>query len=336
MSSTTCPIGFYQLKMMYLQLIGGFAVLLFSAEIFIRGVVSLAKILNVSPLVIGMTVVAIGTSAPELVVTLDASLSGSPGLALGNIIGSNIANVLLILGASCVLSEITGPENPNRRDSITLMAGTAVFVLLCGQGVLSFWSGGILFVAFIGFLVSSYRTESKDEAAAAEHIHEVEDMASIAAPTGVIILTVLVGMAGIIWGADLLVKGGVSIARIFGISEEIIGLTVIALGTSLPELAASVVAAYRGHSDIVVGNVVGSNLFNILGIAGVASMVTPLPVSGNILSFDLWVMLGATALVVPILTGRWHPGRGSGVAFLALYGAYIAYNGYSAGLFGGG
>jgi len=320
--------------MMYIQLIGGFAVLLLSAEIFIRGAVGLAKILNLSPLVIGMTVVAIGTSAPELVVTLDASLSGSPGLALGNIIGSNIANVLLILGVSCMLSAISGPDNANHRDSVVLMAGTLMFALLCGQGVLSVWSGGALFIAFIGFLVSSYRQESEDDAAAAENILEIEGITPIPAPPWIIFLTVLAGMAGIILGADLLVEGGVSIGRTFGVSEEIIGLTVIALGTSLPELAASVVAAVRGHSDIAVGNVVGSNLFNILGIAGIASMVTPLPVSGNILFVDLWVMLGATALVVPILAGRWHPGRGSGAVFLALYGAYIAYNGFSAGLFG--
>ena len=335
MSFTTFPNGFYPPNMMYLQLIGCFVVLLLSAEIFIRGAVGLAKIFHLPPLVIGMTVVAIGTSAPELVVTMDASLSGSTGLALGNIIGSNIANVLLILGVSCMLSAVTGPENPNRRDGIILMAGTAMFALLCGQGVLSFWSGGVLFLAFLGFLVSSYRTETKDDAAAADLILEVEGIGQIDAPPWAIFLMVLVGMAGIVWGADLLVDGGVSIARTFGVAEEIIGLTVIALGTSLPELAASVVAAYRGHSDIAVGNVVGSNLFNILGIAGLASLVTPLPVSGNILSFDLWVMLGATALVMLILAGRWHPGRGSGVILLVLYGAYIAFNGYSAGLFGG-
>ena len=136
-------------------------------------------------------------------------------------------------------------------------------------------------------------------------------------------------------GADLLVEGGVAIARVFDVSEEVIGLTVIAFGTSLPELAASVMVAYHGHSDIALGNVVGSNLFNILGIAGLAAMVAPLPVSGEILSFDIWVMLGATALVLPILAGRWHPGRLSGVFFLTLYTGYIATKAFSAGLFGG-
>ena len=322
--------------MMYVQLIGGMAVLLTAAEIFIRGAVSLAKILNIPPLVIGMTVVAIGTSAPELVVTLDASLSGAPGLALGNIIGSNIANVLLILGVSCLLSPMRSPDSAHSRDGYILAGGSALFALLCAQGQLPLWAGGVLFVAFGVFLVSTYRTESMDPAAAAEHIQEVEDMSSIDAPMWAIGLSAVIGLAGIVWGADLLVEGGVDVARTFGVSEEVIGLTVVALGTSLPELAASVVASLRGHSDIAVGNVVGSNLFNILGIAGLAAMVAPLPVSGDILSFDIWVMLGATALVLPILAGRWHPGRLSGVFFLTLYIGYIATNAFSAGLFGGG
>ncbi len=321
--------------MMYLQLFGGIAVLLASAEVFITGAVSLAKILRLPPLVIGMTVVAVGTSAPELVVTLDAVLVGAPGLALGNVIGSNIANVLLILGVSCLFAPMQGPKGANNRDAAVLIAGSVMFALLCAQGQLTAWSGGALLVAFAGFLVSTYRRETRDESAAAGHIQEVESMRSMAAPVWIVGLTVLAGLAGVVLGADLLVEGGVAIARVFGVSDEVIGLTVVAFGTSLPELAASVIAAYRGHSDIAVGNVVGSNLFNILGIAGVAAVVAPLPVSASILSFDIWVMLGATVLLLPILLGRWHPRRGGAVLFLILYGAYIGANGYGAGLFGG-
>ncbi len=320
--------------MMYLQLIGGIAVLLGSAEVFIRGAVSVAKIFRLPPLVIGMTVVAIGTSAPELMVTLDAALVGAPGLALGNVIGSNIANVLLILGVSCLFSPIAGPLSANKTDGAVLIGGTILFALLSAQGQLGTGSGALLFAAFVVFLVATYRRESQDESLAAEHILEVEGIRPMTSPMGVVILTLLAGLAGLVWGADLLVEGGVAIARVYGVSEEVIGLTVIALGTSLPELAASVIAASRGHSDIAVGNVVGSNLFNILGIAGLASMVTPLPVASQILSFDIWVMVGATALILPILAGRWHPGRGSAIVFLILYGAYIGANGYSAGLFG--
>ena len=318
---------------MVLQLIGGIVVLFVSAEFFIRGAVSLAKIFNMPPLVIGMTVVAIGTSAPELMVTLNAALSGVPGLATGNVIGSNIANVLLVLGVSCLLSPIPGSETAHLRDSIILIGGSVLFVLLCLQGEIGPGSGGILLVVFAGFLISTYRIETLDEKTAAGHIQEVEEITPLPAPAWAVALAVVLGLAGVIWGAELLVEGGVAIAQALGISEEIIGLTVVALGTSLPELAASMVAAFRGHSDIAIGNVVGSNLFNILGIAGLAAVVTPLPVAGNILSFDIWVMLGATALVLPILTGRWHPGRGSGAFFLALYGAYIVANAYTAGLF---
>jgi len=321
--------------MIYLQLIGGFIVLLASAEIFVRGAVSLAKILRVPPLVIGMTVVAFGTSAPELMVSLDAAVSGAPGLALGNVIGSNITNVLLILGVSGLFSSILAPENAHRRDSVALFGGSIVFVLLCLQGVVGFWPGMVLIVLFTGFLISTYRIESKDKKLAAGHILEVQEISPLQAPLWVVVAVTAAGLAGIIWGADLLVIASVSIARTFGVSEEIIGLTLVAFGTSLPELAASVVAAFRGHSDIAVGNIVGSNLFNILGVAGLTAMVTPLPVTGNILTFDIWVMLGSTALLLPILAGRWKFGVKSALAFLVLYGVYILINGYNAGLLGG-
>ncbi|MCH7863805.1 MAG: calcium/sodium antiporter [Proteobacteria bacterium] len=296
----------------------------------------IAKRLGISELIIGLTVVAFGTSAPELMVTLDAVLTGAPGLGLGNIIGSNIANVLLILGVCFLVSPITGSPHALKRDGVVLIVGSAVFAILCAQGGLGLGSGVVLFVLFIGFLVSSYRFEARDENAATEHIQEVEEIGRLPGPKWLIAPMVIGGLAGVIWGADLLVNAGVEIARDFGISEEIIGLTLIAFGTSLPELAASVVAAYRGHSDIAVGNIVGSNLFNILGIAGLAAMVAPLPVADKIMDFDIWVMLGATVLVLPILAGRWRLNRPGAALFLILYGAYIAANGYSAGLFGGG
>ena len=322
--------------MTVLQIIAGMVVLFGSAEVFVRGAVSLARIFRIPPLVIGMTVIAIGTSAPELMVTLDAVLTGAPGLGLGNIIGSNIANVLLILGVCFLVSPITGSPHALKRDGVVLIVGSAVFAILCAQGGLGLGSGVVLFVLFIGFLVSSYRFEARDENAATEHIQEVEEIGRLPGPKWLIAPMVIGGLAGVIWGADLLVVAGVEIARDFNISEEVIGLTVIAFGTSLPELAVSVVAAYRGHADMAVGNIVGSNLFNILGIAGVAAMVAPLPVADKILNFDIWVMLGVTVLMLPILTGRWRLKRPGAALFLILYGAYIAANGYSAGLFGDG
>jgi len=322
--------------MLSLQLAFGMVVLFGSAEVLIRGAVSLAKAFHVPPLVIGMTIIAIGTSAPELMVTVKAALAGAPGLAIGNVIGSNIANVLLVLGASCMLSPIDGPVTAHRRDGIVLVLGTGVFVLLCLRGGLDVVSGAILLVVFTGFLVSAYRVEKKDDAALAEHIMEVEEVRPLALGTPMVSLVVLVSLAGVVWGADVMVVAAVGIAEAYGVPEEIIGLTVVAFGTSLPELAASLVAAYRGHSDIAVGNIVGSNLFNVLAIPGVGAMVATLPVVDRLLQVDLWVMLAATAILLPILAGRWHPGRAAGVVMAALYVAYLAFNAVDAGLIGAG
>ncbi|MBT5519828.1 MAG: calcium/sodium antiporter, partial [Rhodospirillales bacterium] len=286
--------------------------------------VALAKKFGVSPLVIGMTVVAIGTSAPELVVGLQAGLSGSPGLALGNVIGSNIANVLLILGAAGLIAPIVSKHGALLGDAVVLMAGSILFAFFCTQGQIGGLAGGVLVLALVVFLYLSYRREHDHGGADAElHVEEVEEIGGLPDGTFVVWLALLGGMAGTIYGADLLVDGGVDIARDYGVSEEVIGLTLIALGTSLPELAASVVAALRGHADVAIGNVVGSNMFNILGISGVVAMVTPLPVSSQIISFDLWVMLGATTIMLPILLWGWRLSRPSAVLFLALYCGYI-------------
>ncbi len=309
--------------MMYLQVVVGFAVLTGAAELLVRGAVTLAERLGVSLLVIGMTVVAVGTSAPELVVSIDAALSGAPGLAVGNIVGSNIANVLLILGVTCVLKPIIERPSSLKRDGVVLMGGSILFAALCAQGVLGLSAGLALLVAFFIFLGVSYWRESHDPEAAAEHIHEVEELGARPKSVPLAILLVLVGLAGLAWGADILVDGGVQIARAFGVSEEVIGLTLFAFGTSLPELAASVVAALRGHSDVAVGNVVGSNLFNILGVGGAAAVTVPLPVADQILNFDIWAMLITSAFLLPILVLGMRLTRPAAGFFLVLYGAYI-------------
>jgi len=212
-----------------LQLAFGMVVLFAAAEVLIRGAVSLAKTFRVPPLVIGMTVIAVGTSAPELVVSVNAALSGAPSLALGNVVGSNIANVLLILGVSGLIASIGSPDDVHVRDGIILAAGTAVFVLLCALGDLGVGSGAVLLVMFAGFLVSSYRLEAEDDVLAAGHIEEVEEITVLPWPTWAVALVVLAGLAGVIWGADLLVEAGIAVARAFDVSDEIIGLTVIAL-----------------------------------------------------------------------------------------------------------
>ncbi|PIW26368.1 MAG: hypothetical protein COW30_15375 [Rhodospirillales bacterium CG15_BIG_FIL_POST_REV_8_21_14_020_66_15] len=309
---------------MYVELLGGLAVLMGAAEVMIRGAVGLARIFGLSPLLIGMTVVALGTSAPELVVSLDAALIGTPGIATGNIVGSNIANILLIVGAAAVLTPMVRRHARLYRDGALLVLCTALFVMLCWGEVLDWAQGALLLIIFLGFMGSAYWRDINDPRASAERVGEVEEIGAVPAKPWIAWAATLGGLAGVAVGADLMVSGGVQIARSFGLGEEVIGLTLIAVGTSLPELAASVVAARRGHPDVAIGNVVGSNMFNMLGIAGVVSMAAPLPVPTTMLAFDVWVMLGSAVLLVPAMTGWTGVSRAGGAVLLVLYAGYLA------------
>lgn len=312
-----------------LQVLGGFVFLLAGAEFLVRGAVALAKKWGISPLVIGMTVVAMGTSAPELVVSVDAALSGAAGLALGNVVGSNIANVLLILGASGLVKAIQTQPKGLFPDGISLMGGSLVFAWLCMSGLVDMMAGVILLVLFFVFLWGSYWQErqaiatGKIAEGAEVHVKEVEEITGLPRTMWLMVLSIAVGVAALAFGADLLVTGGTDIARTLGVSEAVIGLTLIALGTSLPELAASVMAAVRGHTDVALGNVVGSNLFNILGVAGVTAVITPLSVPEQMIRFDLWVMLATTALVIPFLVNGRRLSKPIAGVFLVGYVAYI-------------
>lgn len=310
--------------MMYLQLVAGLVVLMGAAEIMIRGAVGLARIFGLSPLLIGMTVVALGTSAPELVVSLDAALTGNPGLATGNIVGSNIANVLMIVGAAALLSPLAKRKSKLYRDGALLLICSVLFVMLCWGGELGLPQGALLVIIFVVFLGSAYWRDINDPGASAERVEEVEEIGKVPDKAWIAWAAAIGGLAGIALGADLMVTGGVSIARTMGLGEEVIGLTLIAIGTSLPELAASVVAARRGHADVAIGNVVGSNMFNMLAIAGVVSMAAPLPVPTTMLAFDLWVMLGAAVLIIPAMFGWIGISRLGGAVLLVLYGGYLA------------
>ncbi|MBL6957592.1 MAG: calcium/sodium antiporter [Rhodospirillales bacterium] len=316
--------------MMYVQVLGGFILLLGGAEFLVRGAVGLSSKWGVSTLVIGMTVVAFGTSAPEFVVSLDAALSGVPAMALGNVVGSNIANVLLILGAAGLIMPIVMKPRALLRDGIMLLGGTVLFGALCGLGEIGLVSGGALLVVFALFLANSYFHETRGDAAASAELHiaEVEEFQDLPPSYWIMVPSLIGGMAAVIYGADLLVEGGSTVARSFGVSEEVIGLTLIAFGTSLPELAASMVAAFRGHAGVALGNVVGSNLFNILAIVGGVAVIVPLPVPDQIQLFDLWVMLGATVVLMPFLLGARALGKAEAMVFLVGYFAYIAVQAY--------
>ncbi len=309
--------------MMYIQVAAGFIILVAGAEFLVRGAVNLADRLGIPPIVVGMTVVAIGTSAPELVVSLKATIAGASGLALGNLVGSNIANVLLILGATCALKPIVDHPGSTAMDGYVLFGGSVIFAGLCLVGELSLLAGLVLLVAFFGFLGATYWRDTHDPEAAAELVEEVEDLRGDPKPLPMSFGFVVGGLVGLIYGADLLVQGGTEIAREFGVSEEVIGLTLFALGTSLPELAASLVAAFRGHPAVAIGNVVGSNLFNILGVGGVIASVATIPVASQIANFDIWVMLTSTLVLMPILVFGWRVWRSVGFALLVAYAGYV-------------
>ncbi|NQU55799.1 MAG: calcium/sodium antiporter [Rhodospirillales bacterium] len=314
--------------MMYLKVLLGFVLLLGSADIIVRGAVGLARRLDISPLVIGMTIVAFGTSAPELMVSMDAALAGSSGMALGNVIGSNMANMLLILGAAALLMPIAIKPYALMGDGLMLLCGSMLFGWFCWNGPIGRLQGMVLLVFLVFFLARVYWRDSRDGGVSAEiHAEEVKGFEGLKS-LKLIWLALLTGLAGIVFGADLLVGAGVELARTHGIAEEVIGLTVLAFGTSLPELAASVVAALRGHTEVALGNVVGSNLFNVLAVIGTVAMVSPLEVPAQVLDFDLWVLLGVTVLLMPYLTGGWRINRPTAAAFLAAYGAYIFAQAY--------
>lgn len=300
----------------------GFALLLIGAEYLIRGAVGIARRLNISLLVIGLTVVALGTSLPELTVSLKAALHGSPGIAFGNIVGSNIANILLILGAAALIHPMTCSKAAVYRDGMTMLAATVMFVGLAMTGSLGFWSGLASVLALVGYLYYSYR---RDQASGEDlHAQEVEEVGPLSGSIWLLSLAVIGGPVGVIVGADMLVRGSVGIARVLGVSEEVIGLTLVAFGTSLPELATTVVAAMRRHGDVALGNVLGSNLFNLLGVMGAVTMVVPMEVPPKIGAFDIWVMLGVTILLFPCMRSGWRLNRGEAGLFLTVYAAFIA------------
>ena len=302
---------------------GGLVSLLIGGDFLVRGAVTLAQRLAVPPLVIGLTVVAFGTSSPELVVSLDAVLTGVPEIAVGNVVGSNIANILLVLGLPAIIFPIVCDVEAIRRDGAIMFAVTVGFVALCWSGQLLNWQGAIMTSLLCGYLTWSYFSGRENNEATAEAIvDEIEGIAARSHSIWLSLASIVAGIAGLIYGADLLIRGATALAVAAGVSETTIALSLIALGTSLPELATSLVAAIRRHGDVAIGNVVGSNLFNILGIMGITAMVGKVPVPSQIISYDLWIMLSAAILITPfVLRGRPISRRYG--AFLTF--AYIIY-----------
>ena len=298
-----------------LLVLGGLVLLVFGGDLLVKGAVNLALRLGITPLVVGLTVVAFGTSAPELLVSLSAALSGSSGIAMGNVVGSNIANVLLILGATALVSGIPTRGHDLRESWGMMMAASALLIGLAFTGTIGRGAGAVLLVALAAVLWRQLTTGTASED------DEVEG-AALGATWPRIALWLAGGLVALPVGANMLVAGASDIAQSFGISDTVIGLTLVAVGTSLPELAASVASALRGRADMALGNVVGSNIFNILAILGLTTLVAPLQVPPEMLRLDLWVMLGAGLVLMPYLFRGIHMGRATALAFLGGYGAY--------------
>ncbi len=301
---------------------GGILLLFLGGEALVRGAVALASRFGVSPLVIGLTVVGFGTSAPELVVSVGAALEGQPDLAIGNVVGSNIANILLILGLSAVIMPLVVQQQVFRRDGMIMVAASLALAGLAMFGAIDRWAGAILLVGLAAFVIYAYVAGRREQALANVYAAEADEVSDVPLASWKAPVAALVGLVLLVVGARMLVTGSVDIARAFGVPEAVIGLTLVAIGTSLPELATSLIAALRGHADVAVGNVVGSNIFNILGILGVAALIEPLPFTGRMASLDVWVMLAvATAAMIMLRTG-WKFSRWEGIACLAAYGVY--------------
>ncbi len=299
----------------YLYLLAGLIGLFFGGEALVRGSVGIARRMAVPPLLIGLTVVGFGTSTPELLVSVDAAWRGVPDIAIGNIVGSNIANILLIIGLSALIWPIKVMGATLRRDTAVMMAAVLMLAPIFAMGQMGRVSGLLLLAGLSAYLVWAYRQPGET----------VAEDAGVPAPasTLVAVLWVIGGFVALMVGARFLVDGAVSIARGYGISEAFIGLTIVAVGTSLPELATSLIAALRRQSEIAIGNIVGSNIFNVLGILGVTALITPIPVASRFLTFDLPVMIAVSLVLTALLLTRPVIGRGVGVAMLAGYAAYI-------------
>lgn len=306
----------------YLIVLAGFVLLFLGGEVLVRSSVSIAERFGLSKLIIGLTIVGFGTSAPELIVSAKAALDGAPAIALGNVVGSNIANVLLIIGLSVLIYPIADWHRSAMRDAMVMTLAALTLFGFAHTAVIGSVEGAALVGALIIYLMASYWLELRSRApqVAVEETEEFETpwlsniwMAGFA---------VIISIAVLMVGADLLVKGAVNIARSLGVSDAVIGLTIVAVGTSLPELATAIIAALRKHADVVLGNVVGSNIFNVLGILGITALITPIPVAERFTQIDTPLMLAVMALVVLLLFFTKRIGRVIGSLMLIGYFAY--------------
>jgi cation:H+ antiporter len=310
----------------------GLVLLLLAGDALVRGAVNLSLRIGIPALIVSLTIVAFGTSAPELLISVSAIHEGVPGLALGNVIGSNTANILLVLGIPALITTLHVTDNSTRASYLQMIAGTLLFIGLASFGTFTWVAGLILLAALfamLGHAVYEARCHRRDTAQACVQAvmsdDDIEDLegADPDLPWWKIIAFLVVGLIGLPIGAELLVNASTNIAREFGVSETVIGLTLVAIGTSLPELATTVMAALRKQADVAFGNVIGSNMFNLLGIIGVSSLIGELPVERGLMSFDIWIMLAASLLLGVFVLKKIDITRIWGIIFTSLYVGYV-------------
>jgi len=304
----------------------GLMILLLAGDSLVKGAVNLSLRLGVPALIVSLTIVAFGTSAPELLIAIQAVIEDVPDIAMGNVVGSNTANILLVLGLPALFATLHSSDCNTRKTYSFMIAASVLFIALAFRGVFD-WIAALMLLAALAFVLFDAAREAKGHrAACAAGLADEEEIegADPDLPLWRIAIFLGLGLIGLPLGADLLVDNASVIARLYGVSDTVIGLTLVAIGTSLPELATTVMAALRRQADVALGNVIGSNMFNLLAIIGVASLIGPIPVDPDFLEFDLWVMLAASVLLIPfVYLGRDITRLWGGVLTL-LYLVYIA------------
>lgn len=305
----------------------GLVGLIIGGELVVRGAVSAAKRFGISPMVIGLTLVGFGTSTPELVTSLQAALAGSPGIAIGNVVGSNISNVLLVLGFAAILAPVAVNPAAFKRDGSVMVLAAVLGLVVVLIGDVGRLSGVLFLTTLIGYLSFTLISERRAKATPAAAVYEAEAEAVLGPDYNLRISLIIaaVGLVFTILGARFLVSGAVSLAQAAGVPETVIGLTIVAIGTSMPEFVTSIIAVRKGQGDVALGNILGSNIFNILGILGMTAIIQPLSVPAQIMQFDIWVMLAATLLLVTFARTGWRIGRSEGATMLASYFAYLGW-----------
>lgn len=313
----------------FFYIVSGLVLLFFGGEWLVKGSVGVAVRFGISTLLVSLVIIGFGTSAPELIVSLQAALTGSPEISLGNVVGSNIANILLIVGFAAAISPIASGTREIRRNSLIVIVASLALCLIALMNELDRIGGILMVMTLVGYIVWSYFDDKKaTPEEVKEHVearaHATEDVPEAPKQLWQSVAFIVAGLVFLALGANWLVTGATSVARAFNISEAVIGLTLVAIGTSLPELATAVVAAMKKHADVVIGNVLGSNLFNIFFILGSTAIVTPLPLTGRIAEFDVWLALVVAVILYPVIKSGHVIDRREGVVLLILYAAYIA------------